>query len=680
MAMLVRGNMSYDAFRNCLNRSGIRICFLLSVTFAVFFLLATSHRFGDFNVYYVSLRANGSYDKAIVRLRYLRRLLPEVKVVRRQYGIERSFKKFATGTGCVRPVQNINDSEIMPLFHSVAPLNCSNESNWFTARNGKLILMQEAVPQNASIQCELQPIVFNDDFTVKTLDRSEAKHNMSLQTDFFKIQCAAADGKNYTNYHATIVPKESMNERANPVNSFKRPLNIYFLGFDSVSRMSFMRKLKETYKHITEELNGTVLEMYNVVGDGTPAALLPILTGKTEEELPETRRSQRNASFVDVYPFIWKELKQLGYATLYAEDVPTIGTYTYRLKGFNEQPTDHYLRNFYLKVQEDTHEYNPLCLGSESLYQVHLSYVEDFFTTYPREQRKFAFQIHVGYSHDDFNRAELADGPTVEHLKFFQGRYSLGIYFIIMRASISSVHYFFRERIFERYGVNCVLRSRIEIFSFEACETTTKQGKLEERNPFVSIILPPWFEETFPTAVRNVVKNGNRLTTPFDLHATVKSLLNFPPPKVGNLSNRGISLFSKIPASRDCANAGIPLHWCSCLSWKKFSTDALISWYIGDELVKAFNEQLKKEQMLCSPLRLDSVLEAYVSQPEDDFVAFVESKGYDGREPRFGRRIGVPYDSYRLTIRTNPRKAIYEATVLYDVTKAVLLIDLDLVS
>ncbi|KFD44721.1 hypothetical protein M514_14401, partial [Trichuris suis] len=89
--------------------------------------------------------------------------------------------------------------------------------------------------------------------------------------------------------------------------------------------------------------------MYNIVGDGTPAALLPILTGKTEEELPETRRSQRKASFVDVYPFIWKELKRFGYATLYAEDMPSIGTYTYRLKGFKEQPTDHYLRTFYKK-------------------------------------------------------------------------------------------------------------------------------------------------------------------------------------------------------------------------------------------------------------------------------------------------------------------------------------------
>ncbi|KHJ39819.1 hypothetical protein D918_10152, partial [Trichuris suis] len=89
---------------------------------------------------------------------------------------------------------------------------------------------------------------------------------------------------------------------------------------------------------------------------------------------------------------------------------------------------------------------------------------------------------------------------------------------------------------------------------------------------------------------------------------------------------------------------------------------------------------LKKEEKLCAPLRLDSVLNAYVSQPKDDYVAFVGAKDTDGREAKFGDRVGMPYDSYTLTIRTNPKNAIYEATVLYDVTKRVLLIDLDSVS
>ncbi len=48
---------------------------------------------------------------------------------------------------------------------------------------------------------------------------------------------------------------------------------------------------------------------YNIVGDGTPAALLPILTGKTEKELPEARRGHVGAETVDRFPWIWKKFK-----------------------------------------------------------------------------------------------------------------------------------------------------------------------------------------------------------------------------------------------------------------------------------------------------------------------------------------------------------------------------------
>ena len=48
---------------------------------------------------------------------------------------------------------------------------------------------------------------------------------------------------------------------------------------------------------------------YNIVGDGTPAALLPILTGQTEQELPEARRGRDGAETVDRFPWIWKKFK-----------------------------------------------------------------------------------------------------------------------------------------------------------------------------------------------------------------------------------------------------------------------------------------------------------------------------------------------------------------------------------
>jgi len=86
-------------------------------------------------------------------------------------------------------------------------------------------------------------------------------------------------------------------------------------GFDSVSRLTWMRNLPRSYEYIVGELQATVLRGYNVVGDGTPQALLPILTGKSEQELPEARRGFSGGTMVDGHPWIWNTLRRVGYVT-----------------------------------------------------------------------------------------------------------------------------------------------------------------------------------------------------------------------------------------------------------------------------------------------------------------------------------------------------------------------------
>ena len=51
-------------------------------------------------------------------------------------------------------------------------------------------------------------------------------------------------------------------------------------------------------------------------------------------ELPEVRRNKIDSEHVDVYPLIWKKFRDKGYATLYAEDEPSIGAFNLRLNGF----------------------------------------------------------------------------------------------------------------------------------------------------------------------------------------------------------------------------------------------------------------------------------------------------------------------------------------------------------
>lgn len=148
-------------------------------------------------------------------------------------------------------------------------------------------------------------------------------------------------------------------------------LNVLMFGFDSLSRNTFIRKLPKTYQFLRQNLNTQVLEGYNIIGDGTPQALIPILTGKIELELPETRkRMGHKANFVDVYPLIWKEYKESGYITGFMEDVHHIGTFTYRLKGFKTQPTDHYMRTYYIAAAPFFKYSKKYCMGGEPRHMV----------------------------------------------------------------------------------------------------------------------------------------------------------------------------------------------------------------------------------------------------------------------------------------------------------------------
>lgn len=196
-----------------------------------------------------------------------------------------------------------------------------------------------------------------------------------------------------------------------------RPLfNVLMYGFDSLSRLALMRKMPLTYEYLTEELGGDVLEGYNIVGDGTPQALIPLLTGFTELELPETRKRKKNSEYVNVYPMIWKEYEKYGYVTSFNEDVPNIGTFSYRLNGFNEQPTDHYMRLYYLAIEDDLRTFKRLCVGSKKRHQVMLDYTKYFMRKHV-DRPRFAFSFHGELSHDSINLIGLADNDVKQWMR-----------------------------------------------------------------------------------------------------------------------------------------------------------------------------------------------------------------------------------------------------------------------
>jgi len=113
------------------------------------------------------------------------------------------------------------------------------------------------------------------------------------------------------------------------------------------------------------------------VGDGTPQALIPLLTGFTELELPETRKRMPGAGHVDAYPMIWQDFARLGYLTSFNEDMPNAGTFTYRMNGFDAQPTDHYLRTYYMQALNILSGSSPHCIGSQPDHLVMMDYTKN---------------------------------------------------------------------------------------------------------------------------------------------------------------------------------------------------------------------------------------------------------------------------------------------------------------
>lgn len=328
---------------------------------------------------------------------------------------------------CIHPKLNPFNKEIMKFVKPEYNLKCNPKQNWIYVENGTLRVSKQAIRKHGPIVCAYIPLYRgNNDFTVYEGNRIyPVMDKMPLITDFFKIDCRSKDGAIYSNIHSGIAYESSLHMRHiwNPLPQQALGYNVLMIGFDSVSRMSWIRMLPKTYEYMLKE-GFIVLKGYNIVGDGTPQALLPILTGKKETELPEARRGFVNATYVDGFPWIWKAFKNAGYVTQWAEDMQSIGTFQLRMLGFRKQPVDHYMRLFYLEAEKYYSRFRRLCLGSISRHMNMFNWVKEFFTIY-EDKPKFSFIFHSEASHNYNNPLSLLDDDLRDFLKHLKESGSL---------------------------------------------------------------------------------------------------------------------------------------------------------------------------------------------------------------------------------------------------------------
>lgn len=546
------------------------------------------------------------------------------------------------GQVCRHPVLPVYAPEMMKFIKKVDKFHCSSEKNWVEVNGSTAVITDQAKALNGEIECSFTDINRNNEYTTSDglTTSTHTQYNLEA-SDFVKVYCKSDNGNYWNSNLAGIRHSEEIVDRIgwDQVPADALGLSVVMWGMDSISRNNFIRKLPRTYKFLTEVLGALVLEGYNIVGDGTPQALIPILTGSTELELPETRkRKGSKATYVDIYPFIWNDFRANGYVTGYVEDQPSIGTFTYRLKGFNKAPVDHYGRSFYLAAESQWHN-DKRCLGSLECHKIMLQYTENLMSVY-RDKPHFMLSFFAQLSHDDVNIVGTIDDDLHE---WFVG-----------------VH--------ERGFLNDTL---LIVFSDHgprfADIRQTIQGKQEERLPFFSFVFPPWFKQKHPEAYQNFLTNTKRLTTPFDIHATLKHVINFPTKfRENSLSNRSMSLFNKIPLARSCAHAQIEAHWCACLDWDILNPGDSIVQDGAKEFVKFLNNYTQPERKMCAELSLNEVIWSARLRPNQKLLAFHHSSDPDGFKPDLSGSQRATIEMLQIKLRTSPGNGLYEVSMSHN--------------
>ena len=444
-----------------------------------------------------------------------------------------------------------------------------------------------------------------------------------------KVVCLVRGREVHKNYHA-FVPDKPQGQKHKTNGS---RLSVLVVGLDSVSRINLHRQMPRTVQLLTN-LNAIELLGYNKVADNTFLNIVPVLSGYTEAELVNTSCWAPN-SFFDNCSWVWKNYSAAGFRTSFGEDTSDMGLFTYLKRGFKQQPTDYYLRTL-MKTSEDDIGYNydpyaKVCLGSELTTTVLLRYIKNYAFSMASKD-SFAFFWSTSLTHDYLNYPSLGDD-------MYAGFFSE----LINSGSLNNTVLIFMSDHGIRWGG---IRE-------------TYQGRLEERLPFVFFVFPQWFLEKYPSAVANLRINTHRLTSPFDIYATLCDLVDLTQLEQESISKRNtalgkmqskpraISLFLRVHDSRTCDEAGIEKHWCTCQKSEPLPNNTPVALRISAVLVEHLNNLLNTHG-LCSKLTLAEVKSASVEHPTDDLANKITDKGLK---------------DYVVVVRTIPGDALFEGTV-----------------
>ncbi|XP_065199485.1 uncharacterized protein LOC135831139 [Planococcus citri] len=441
------------------------------------------------------------------------------------------------------------------------------------------------------------------------------------QAEYIYVECTSRNKRkklSYKNIHSMVIEKQT-----SPPKQATDPIkySVLFFGIDSISRLNLIRTMPKTVQYLKEK-QWLQLEGYNKIGDNTFPNLVAALSGMNVTQFRSSCVKSKKDMF-DNCPLIWKNFKNNSYITAYIEDCPSIGTFNFEKYGFMNSPTDYYSRPYlmgaqkFLKVRYDGGM--QYCLGMYPMVEYLFEYVTEFTKRF-HQQPYFNIFWTNSFSHNELNMPTVMDHRVVDFLQSIENYLNSTIVIFLSDHGM-------------RFG--------------KIRETFV--GWLEERMPFLYFWIPPSFKSTYPEKYANFVANKNRLSSPYDLHATLQDIL------YGQVSSKPAgcpscdTLFKKIPWNRSCENASITEHWCTCYDdFEQVSVKEPVVQWAAVAAVNRVNQFFSESRNAttkgkrCASLSLHKILSVH-----SKFSVLFNS------------------NTYLIVFAVKPSGAIFEATVQY---------------
>lgn len=269
-------------------------------------------------------------------------------------------------------------------------------------------------------------------------------------------------------------------------------------------------------------------------------------------------------------------------------------------------------------------------MNSQPQYELQLKYLKSFMKSYPGK-RKFGLTFLSHLCHGSFGLVHAADGGLAS---FFDTLNNENLLNDTMFITMSDHGPRFKE------------------------VRQSPQGKLEHRLPFLSLTFPPWFKRNYPEHVAALIKNTRIITSPFDLHATMKHLLTFPEKRLIDSAGIGASLFEALPENRTCKDTGIPDNYCPCLRWQSIDITHAHVLEAVKVAVSHVNKLLASHPMtahLCHQLELKAIFEAYQKMPSSETHLNLDRENVTC--------------SYQIQFQTTPGDALFEGMLRMNTSK-----------